>query len=110
MPLAGGFISDEKDIYHEKYFPLSVHVCVNCGLVQILNPVDPNILFQDYSFSSSTVVPLVRHFENYASWLKKHYNPKKLFEFGCNDGILYALYPLPLGQLKFKFISHSKQN
>ena len=39
-------------------------------------------------FSSSTVPPLVQHFENYALWLSDKLGPEFVVEFGCNDGIL----------------------
>jgi len=71
MALAGGFLPDAEAIASEKKYPLSAHVCRACGLVQILDAVDPEILFQDYSFSSSTVGPLVEHFQNYAQWLQQ---------------------------------------
>ena len=63
MALAGGFLEDEKALHAEQKFPLPVHVCLDCGLVQILEVIDPAILFRDYSFSSSTIPPLVKHFE-----------------------------------------------
>ena len=88
MPLAGGFLSSTNTIPEEKTYPLPVYVCNECGLVQILDKVNPEILFQDYSFSSSTVPPLVQHFENYAKWLHEKLTPKFVVEFGCNDGIL----------------------
>ena len=89
MPLAGGFLPDsEEALANEKTYPLPAHVCRSCGLVQIVEPVDPQILFQDYSFSSSTVKPLVTHFEEYAEWLTSRYKPRSVVEFGCNDGIL----------------------
>lgn len=88
MPLAGGFLPNVDAIAGEKLYPLNICVCERCGLVQILDPVDPEILFQGYSFSSSTVGPLVRHFKNYAAWLKDRLSPKLVVEFGCNDGIL----------------------
>jgi len=98
MPLAGGFLSNTEAIAKEKLYPLPVHVCHNCGLVQILEAIDPEILFQDYSFSSSTIGPLVQHFEDYAKWLQRKLNPKLVIEFGCNDGILLK----PLEQLGVK--------
>jgi novobiocin biosynthesis protein NovU/D-mycarose 3-C-methyltransferase len=64
--------------------------CEACGLVQITDPIDPEILFQDYSFSSSTVPPLVTHFNNYAQWIQKRFQPEVVVEFGCNDGVLLA--------------------
>ena len=88
MPLAGGFLSGVGAVKNEKLYPLSIYVCQDCGLIQILDPINPEILFQDYSFSSSTIGPLVQHFENYASWLSDKLTPEFVVEFGCNDGIL----------------------
>jgi novobiocin biosynthesis protein NovU/D-mycarose 3-C-methyltransferase len=98
MPLAGGFLPDREAIASEQKFPLVVHVCEDCGLIQIVDPVDPDVLFQDYSFSSSTVGPLVTHFEQYAAWLHRRFSPGTVLEFGCNDGVLLA----PLGRLGVK--------
>ncbi|HZV05145.1 MAG TPA: class I SAM-dependent methyltransferase [Gemmataceae bacterium] len=95
MPLAGGFLPNQAAIANEQKYPLVVHVCEDCGLIQIVDPVDPDILFQDYSFSSSTIGPLVAHFEQYAAWLHKRFTPRKVLEFGCNDGVLLA----PLAKL-----------
>jgi SAM-dependent methyltransferase len=90
MPLAGGFLASREAIVSEQRFPLLVHVCASCALVQILDPIDPDILFRDYAFSSSTVGPLVQHFDAYAEWLVKRFAPARVVEFGCNDGILLA--------------------
>jgi SAM-dependent methyltransferase len=90
LPLAGGFLSGPEAIPSEQFYPLEIHGCADCGLIQILNPVDPDILFQDYSFSSSTIKPLVDHFESYAEWIVSKLGPKKVVEFGCNDGVLLA--------------------
>lgn len=95
MPLAGGFLPNKAAIADEKLYPLEVHGCADCGLIQVLEPVDPEILFQDYSFSSSTIKPLVDHFEGYAKWLQEQLQPKLVVEFGCNDGVL--LRPLEQG-------------
>jgi SAM-dependent methyltransferase len=88
MPLAGGFLEGIEAAAKEQRYPLSIHVCQECGLVQIVDPVDPDVLFQNYSFSSSTVKPLVAHFEGYAEWLATRLTPRTVVEFGCNDGIL----------------------
>ena len=87
LPLAGGFLGEE-DVAGEQRYPLAVHVCGACALVQIVEPVDPDVLFQDYSFSASTIAGLVRHFEGYADWLVGRFQPELVVEFGCNDGVL----------------------
>jgi len=88
MPLAGGFLEDTRSVAAERRYPLQAFVCSDCGLVQILEVVDPRVLFTQYSFSSSTVSPLVAHFERYAEWLSQRFEPGTVIEFGCNDGIL----------------------
>jgi SAM-dependent methyltransferase len=88
QPLAGGFLSGPEVIASEQQYTLRAFVCERCSLVQIIDVVDPDILFQDYSFSSSTIPPLVKHFTDYAQWLVDRFAPKRVVEFGCNDGVL----------------------
>lgn len=88
MPLAGGFLDGPQAALDERRYRLPIHVCGDCGLIQIVDPIDPQILFHDYSFSASTIPGLVTHFSNYANWLVERFSPKTVVEFGCNDGIL----------------------
>jgi SAM-dependent methyltransferase len=90
QPLAGGFLSGPEAIDSEQRYPLVVSVCENCSLVLITDPVDPEILFQDYSFKTGTIPGLVKHFDGYAQWLVDHFSPKGVVEFGANDGTLVA--------------------
>ena len=98
MPLAGGFLADPTAFLTEQLYPLPVHVCRECGLVQILELVSPDVLFKDYAFSSSTINPLIQHFEQYAHWIQEKLHPGLVVEFGCNDGILLE----PLNKLGIK--------
>ena len=100
MPSAGGFLRSSEDFSVERLYPLPIYVCNDCSLVQITNPIDPNILFKDYAFSSSTVNPLVSHFENYANWIHDNFSPVSVLEFGCNDGVLLK----PLEKLGIKSV------
>lgn len=86
LPLAGDFKS--LGIINELY-PLSILVCANCGLLQVEEIVDSSILFHSsYSYSSSTIPGLVRHFEEYAaSKALSSSEKKRVLEIGCNDGV-----------------------
>jgi SAM-dependent methyltransferase len=99
VPLAGGFL-DSSEVPTEQHYPLSVHVCRDCALVQIVDPIDPDVLFQDYSFSASTIPGLVKHFESYARWIAERFGPRLVVEFGCNDGVLLT----PLKELGIESI------
>lgn len=90
LPLAGGFLRGPADVAAEERYPLLISLCDHCGLVQIVNAVDPEILFGDYAFATGTVAGLVRHFDAYAEWLKQRLDPATVIEFGANDGTLIA--------------------
>src|SRR5438046_2930034 len=87
MPLAGAFRLAEDP--PTPCFPLRVHVCRDCGLVQQLDDIPEELLFGgNYPFLSSTVSPRVReHFASYADYLVPS-SAEPVVEFGCNDGVL----------------------
>lgn len=87
LPLAGGFLTEDQ-VEGEQRYSLVISMCDACGLVQIVRPVDPEILFQDYSFATGTVPGLVKHFDEYAEWITRVLGPRSVIEFGCNDGTL----------------------
>jgi SAM-dependent methyltransferase len=89
LPLAGGFLTVDE-VPGEQRYPLVISVCEACSCVQITDPVDPDILFQDYSFKTGTIPGLVRHFDAYADWLVQTFAPASVVEFGANDGTLLA--------------------
>ena len=94
MPLAGGFLK-KNQIKYEVKIPLKVYFCNNCGLVQILDVVDPTVLFKNYFYVSSVIKSLSDHFKEYSQFLKKNYLKKKdsqLLEFGSNDGVLLQYF------------------
>lgn len=83
--LAGEFL-DKKDVGKEREFPLKVYECQNCSLVQLVDSVPRELLFQ--SFLSS--VAMKKHFEDYAKELCDRFLKKGDFvvEIGSNDGVL----------------------
>lgn len=90
MPLAGGFLSPEN-VKYEKKIPLRAYYCNDCGLVQVLDVIDPDTLFKKYFYVSSVIRSLSEHFEEYSRFLKTNYlnhTGSKILEFGCNDGVL----------------------
>jgi len=94
VPLAGGFLT-EKDIPRERKFPLKIYYCRDCGLVQVLDVIDPSKLFKEYFYVSSVIKSLSEHFQRYSDYLlEKYLNKKdsKILEFGCNDGVLLQYF------------------
>jgi len=87
VPLAGGFLK-KKDLASDQRYPMSLSSCNNCKVLQISQIIDPEHLFKDYRYLSSTIHTLVTHFQSYAKHLKKTFpNSKNVLEIGCNDGV-----------------------
>lgn len=90
QPLAGEYPTEPQSVRAAKRYPLELTQCGHCGLLQIPNlPPIGEVFHSDYRYSSSTVPGLVAHFVEYATWLKRHLaDGARVFEFGCNDGVL----------------------
>lgn len=91
VPLAGGFLKEEQ-FPHEQYYPLKVHFCEDCTLVQVNNIPPAATLFKNYFYFSSKIQTLVTHCADFAKdvherFLSGRANPS-VFEIGCNDGVM----------------------
>ena len=95
-PLANGFLTKDETEKAEEKFPLVVYFCKNCSLVQLLDVVDPKILFGKYHFITSASKPSVDHFAKFGKELIDNFIRSKddlVVDIGGNDGTL-------LGNLK----------
>lgn len=95
-PLADRLLSAKQLKEPEPYFPLEVAFCNNCGLVQILETVPPEILFCDaYPYFSSVSPALLEHSKENALDLMEERNlgsGSLVIELASNDGYLLKNY------------------
>lgn len=90
-PLANGFLTEEELKREEEKFPLVAHFCKDCSLVQLLDVVDPKILFGNYCFLTSASKPAVDHFIDFGRELVDNFIKDKndlVVDIGGNDGTL----------------------
>ena len=91
MPLANAFLKKEDLNKPEQKYPLRVFFCQECGLSQLIDVVDPEILFRNYVYLSSGMPALPKHFEQYAYEVVKQFTKTSndlIVEIGSNDGLL----------------------
>lgn len=91
VPLANSFLNKEDLENIEEKFPLVVYFCEKCFSLQLLDVVDPEILFKHYVYFTSASKPLVEHFQETAKYLVKRFIKDKselVVEIGGNDGTL----------------------
>ncbi|WP_407122898.1 class I SAM-dependent methyltransferase [Bradyrhizobium sp. STM 3561] len=84
MPIAHRLLHSRDE--REERFPFEVLACGACGLPQIVEPIDPDILYRQFNY-------------NFSSWKPEPHQPDELdtiaqftrhhsvFEIGCNDGL-----------------------
>ena len=90
VALAGGFLKPEQFDTEMKY-PLRVYFCNDCYAVQVVDKINPQVLFEDYFYFSSSIGTLREHFKEYATEVTSRFlepESSTVLEFGCNDGIL----------------------
>jgi SAM-dependent methyltransferase len=94
-PPANAFVSASDLASPQLVFPLDVFLCESCAHVQLLDVVDPKLLFENYVYVSGTSPAFVRHFENYAAAVTKrlHLQDNALVvDIGSNDGTLLKAF------------------
>lgn len=92
-PPANAYLKKEDLHKPEKSFPLALYFCRTCSLAQLLDIVNPEILFKDYHFLTGASAPSIEHFKKYADEEIRPLitSPKDLIiDIGGNDGVLLS--------------------
>ena len=92
-PIANAFLKEE-DFDDEFLFNLKVVFDTESKLVSIKKFVDPKRIFnENYPYTTSNSVPMVKHFKEIAEMLMKEFNPLTVMEIGSNDGAFLKNWP-----------------
>ena len=92
-PLPDAYISKNRIHEAQDVFPLDVFLCRECGHVQLLDVVDPQLLFGHYLYETSSSTGLVEHFRRYVSEVCQSIKPPAnslAIDIGSNDGTLLS--------------------
>lgn len=87
-PLCDAYLTE---IHQQDKFPLNLVLCKNCGFVQIDCVVNPDVIYRDYTFVTTSSLPLQGHFERYANDVinKLDTGPGQFaIDIGSNEGTL----------------------
>ncbi len=66
QPLANSFLRSPDEFAGEPRYPLDVYFCADCSLVQILDVIDPEVLFRHYLYVTGTSETIAAHNREYA--------------------------------------------
>jgi len=95
MPLANSFPRHPDEFVDEQVYPLDLAFCPDCSLVQIIDEVDPEVLFRDYIYVTGTSKTIAEHNRTYADTVQTHLRlaPDDLVvEVASNDGSLLTCF------------------
>ena len=89
-PVPNGFLKAHQRHKAEKFYPLDVCFCKDCGLVQLAHVVSPKVMFKNYVYIPSTSETMRNHFAGLAVNVLKKTNVEGdlVVDIGSNDGTL----------------------
>jgi len=93
--IGDAFVTADRLSEKQELYPLDAYLCLDCGHLQNLDVVDPDILFRDYTYRTSVSLGLVQHFANYARSVVSDLAISKgslVVEMGSNDGSLLKAF------------------
>ncbi len=93
--LANAFLRSADQFDEEPVYPLDVHVCADCCLMQLLDVVDPAVLFREYIYVSGTSETVRAHNAALARCLVDRRGLQEgdlVVEIASNDGSLLKCF------------------
>jgi len=89
MPLCDAYTSKYEESKGIKNYPIDLFICSNCELIQIRPVVKPEVLYENYIYTSSSSFGLPEHFKILSQYIVKRFELSSddlLIDLGCNDG------------------------
>ena len=94
-PLCDAYIAADRDSEDQALYPLDLFLCHNCGYVHLPYVVNPEIIYRDYIYVTTSSLGLADHFENYVNRIMHYLKPSKgslVMDIGSNDGTLLRFF------------------
>jgi hypothetical protein len=94
-PLANAFLESTDQFAAERRYPLDLFFCHTCSLLQLLDVVDPEVLFRHYLYVTGTSATMAHHNEAYAGTLVDLLDldaDDLVVEVASNDGSLLRCF------------------
>jgi len=89
------YVSKDQVSIVQRTFPLDLYACQSCGSVQLLDVVNPEILYGNYIYQTSFSLGLPDHFKQYVDEVLSLTGVKSgglVIDIGSNDGTLLKCF------------------
>lgn len=94
-PVGDAYVTAAHLAEPQDTFPLDVWLCGDCGLAQLIDIVDPELLYVDYIYHTAVSLGLVDHFRRYAAEVCERLRVPAgglVVDIGSNDGSLLQAF------------------
>ena len=94
-PIGDAYVTPAKVNMPQPSYPIDLHICRRCGFAQILDVIDPEILYGEYIYVTGSSVGLPDHFLSYADGIISRCKLKPgslVVDIGSNDGTLLRCF------------------
>ena len=88
-PVSEKYSLDAQISSYDELVPLDLYICGDCGHVQLIHVVDPEFLWDDFTFETGRNPVLVQHFKEYAdsaNQMVSFSDGSLVVDIGSNDG------------------------
>ncbi len=94
-PIGDAYVTSEKLNVIQPSYPIDLYMCKSCGLAQLADVIDPDILYGEYIYVTASSTGLSGHFQLYADSVINRcaINAGSLVvDLGSNDGTLLRYF------------------
>lgn len=94
-PLVDAYVPPDRAGAEQASYPLDLFLCSACGHAQLLDVIDPETLYRDYLYETTSSLGLPEHFESYAQDVMARIKPAAgslAVDIGSNDGTLLGFF------------------
>jgi SAM-dependent methyltransferase len=94
-PISEKYLTSDNRHVPSLAAPLNLYFCSGCHHVQLIDVVDPNLLWSDFTFETGRDHKLIQHFQDYAGKVRDFgkLSPEDLVvDVGSNDGTLLECF------------------
>lgn len=95
IPLCDAYVPAERCNKVQEIYPLELFMCQDCGYVFLPYVVNPDIIYRDYLYVTTSSLGLSEHFNGYADDAMGFLKPRRgslVIDIGSNDGTLLKFF------------------
>jgi len=94
-PIGDAYVTADKLNVSQPSYPIDLYMCRICGLAQLIDVIDPDVLYGEYIYVTSSSTGLSEHFQGYADSVSnrcKLATGSLVVDLGSNDGTLLRCF------------------